>query len=244
MGHAVTMLERTEVIGGQQSLAAASPGGAAIADGLLRNVRRTIAEVDVRLGVEATSSMLRELRADAIVVTTGARPFEPELPLDGMAVAQAWDALAAPGSFAGRVVIADWGGDPAGVNAAETLVAAGARVTLCVASAAFGESVHQYRRNLYLQRLYRAGVEIRMHLVLGGVADGVACFGNAFAPELETTIDADWLILALGRVPNDTLAPELAAAGMTVEEAGDCLSPRSLEEAVLEGTLAARRLFA
>jgi hypothetical protein len=30
--------------------------------------------------------------------------------------------------------------------------------------------------------------------------------------------------------------------GIPCERAGDCLSPRSLEEAVLEGTLAARRV--
>ena len=51
-------------------------------------------------------------------------------------------------------------------------------------------------------------------------------------------------MLALGRVPEDKLAPELAEAGLRVEEAGDCVSPRSLEEAVLEGTLAARRAVA
>ena len=48
-------------------------------------------------------------------------------------------------------------------------------------------------------------------------------------------------MLALGRVPEDTLAPALRDAGLEVEEAGDCLSPRSLEEAVLEGALAAGR---
>jgi hypothetical protein len=51
-------------------------------------------------------------------------------------------------------------------------------------------------------------------------------------------------VLALGRVPVDALAPDLRAAGLRVEEAGDCLSPRSLEEAVLEGTGAARAVFA
>jgi hypothetical protein len=34
------------------------------------------------------------------------------------------------------------------------------------------------------------------------------------------------------------LAEELAALGLPVREAGDCLSPRSAEEAILEGTLA------
>ena len=45
-----------------------------------------------------------------------------------------------------------------------------------------------------------------------------------------------------GRVPVDDLAPKLRSRGLRVEEAGDCRSPRSAEEAILEGTLAARRL--
>jgi len=240
-GHEVVVLERSERVGGQQALAAMSPGGAPIANGWLRNHERTLAAVDLRLSVDATVETVAALGPDAVVVATGARPYTPPLALDGVAVTQAWDAFADPGKCNGSVVIADWGGDPAGINAAEALAAAGTRVILCVASVAFGESVHQYRRNLYLQRLYRAGVEIRMHLELTGADDGAAVFRNAFARELETRLDADWLVLALGRVPEDMLAPTLVAAGMQVEEAGDCLSPRSLEEAVLEGTLAARR---
>jgi hypothetical protein len=67
---------------------------------------------------------------------------------------------------------------------------------------------------------------------------------NVFAPELVLRVPADLLVLAQGRVPEDALAPALVAAGLCIEEAGDCLSPRSLEEAVLEGTLAARRALA
>jgi pyruvate/2-oxoglutarate dehydrogenase complex dihydrolipoamide dehydrogenase (E3) component len=130
------------------------------------------------------------------------------------------------------------------LDVAEVLVGAGHEVTLAVASVTVGESVHQYRRNLYLQRLYRAGVVIGPHLELVRAEAGVVRLRNVFAPELERELEADALVLAQGRVPADELAPALVAAGLRVEEAGDCLSPRSLEEAVLEGTLAARRAFA
>jgi hypothetical protein len=109
-------------------------------------------------------------------------------------------------------------------------------VTLAVSSVAVGELVHQYRRNLYLQRLYRAGVRIVHHHEL---APGPV-LRNVFARELIEPVEADAVVLALGRVPVEVEAP----AGTRVERAGDCLSPRSLEEAVLEGTLAARRAVA
>ena len=110
-------------------------------------------------------------------------------------------------------------------------------MTLVVASVSVGEALHQYQRNLYLARLYRAGVRIEHHLELAGAESGFVTFRNLFAPELETSFPADLLVLALGRVPEDQLGPQLLARGLSVEEAGDCRSPRSLEEAILEGTL-------
>ena len=167
----------------------------------------------------------------------------PDLPLEGVEVVQSWAVLAEPPARQ-RVVVADWGGDPGGLDAAELARGAGCEVTLAVAAASVGEGVHQYRRNLYLQRLYRAGVDVLHHHELAGAADGAVRLRNVFAPELERRVPADLLVLALGRVPVDGLALELRAAGLRVEEAGDCLSPRSLEEAVLEGTLAARTVLA
>jgi 2,4-dienoyl-CoA reductase-like NADH-dependent reductase (Old Yellow Enzyme family)/thioredoxin reductase len=245
-GHDVVLLERAERIGGQIVLAGRTPGGEELARSLAANYERLLvrAQVDVRLGVDAGVDDVEALAPAGVVVATGARPFAPPLP-SGVETVQAWDVLADGDLAAGRrVVVADWGGDPSGLDAAELLRTAGNEVTLAVASVAAGEGVHQYRRNLYLQRLYRAGVDVRHHLRLVGGDGGSVRFQNVFAPELEVELPADLLVLALGRVPLADLAPALAERGLHVEEAGDCLSPRSLEEAILEGTLAVRRVSA
>ena len=162
----------------------------------------------------------------------------PEVALDGVSVEQAWAILTGPVPAAARVVVADWGGDASGLAAADLLAGAGCLVTLAIGSAALGETLHQYQRNLYAQRLYRAGVRIEHHLDLAGAGPEGVRFRNLFAPELETVLPADLLVLAYGRVPERGLAEELAGRGLAVAEAGDCLSPRSAEEAILEGTLA------
>jgi NADPH-dependent 2,4-dienoyl-CoA reductase/sulfur reductase-like enzyme len=239
-GHDVVVLERSDRIGGQLALAGAAPGSAVTAARLAANH----ADVEVELETEATPESVLALSPDAVVVATGARPFEPRLEVDGVDVIQAWDVLAGGGPAGRRVVVADWGGDPTGLDTAELLRAAGNEVTLALASVTAAESVHQYRRNLYLQRLYRAGVVLAQHQELVGASGGSVRFRNAFARELETSFPADVLVLALGRVPEDELAAALAAAGLRVVEAGDCCGPRSLEEAVLEGTLEVRRVFA
>jgi hypothetical protein len=57
-------------------------------------------------------------------------------------------------------------------------------------------------------------------------------------------LEAETLVLALGREPVDDLVGALNALDVPVRAAGDCLSPRSAEEAILEGTLAAREVAA
>ncbi|MGH2994815.1 MAG: FAD-dependent oxidoreductase [Gaiellaceae bacterium] len=240
-GHEVVLLERGKRIGGQLALAGAAPMHTEVARTLRRNYEQLLEGVEVQLEVEADEAAVLVPAPDAAVVATGARPFVPELALEGVDVVQAWDVLAAPRPRGRRVVIADWGGDAAGLACAELLNAAGNDVTLALGSAAFGEAIHQYQRNVYAARLYRGGVRIAHHLELAGTEPGRVHFRNLFAPELETALAADLLVLALGRVAERGLAERLAARGLELHEAGDCLSPRSAEEAILEGTLAARR---
>jgi 2,4-dienoyl-CoA reductase-like NADH-dependent reductase (Old Yellow Enzyme family) len=237
-GHDVVVLERTARLGGQIALAGAAPGGASLAAVFLDNARRQLAEagVEVRLDTRATAALVLELAPAAVIVATGARPHRND-------PTSAWDVLAGRLPDGETVLVVDWGGDLSGVDAAEVLAAAGRTVTLAVTSVAAAEGVHQYRRNLYLQRLYRAGVTILHHFELVSVAGTAASLRNVFAPEIVQTIHVDAVVLALGRVPEDSPAAELRQHGLAVEEAGDCLSPRSLEEAVLEGTLAARVLI-
>jgi len=238
-GHKVLLLERADCLGGQVALAGRAPAGRELASRFLDNAERHLAQagVEIMLG----TSDLEAASPEALVLATGARPYrEADLEIEGLTALDAWDVLAGAPVPDGPVVVADWGGDPSGVDAAEILAAAGRDVTLAVASVAVGELIHQYRRNLYLQRLYRAGVRILHHHRLEAAEDGRAHLTNVFAPELTLELPAAVVVLALGRVPVEVEPPP----GIPVERAGDCLSPRSLEEAVLEGTLAARRVVA
>jgi 2,4-dienoyl-CoA reductase-like NADH-dependent reductase (Old Yellow Enzyme family)/thioredoxin reductase len=237
--HEVVLLEREQHLGGQIALAGAAPGGEELARRFLDNAERHLvaAGVEVRLGADDLSG----LDPEAVVLATGARPYRDNgLRLEGVSVLHAWDVLGGRLPDGAHALVADWGGDPGGLDAAEVLAAAGKQVTLAVSSAAVGEPVHQYRRNLYLQRLYRAGVRILHHHELESAGDGEARLRNVFARELVTLVGTDAVVLALGRVPVEVDPPP----GVPVEHAGDCLSPRSLEEAVLEGTLAAQRVVA
>jgi 2,4-dienoyl-CoA reductase-like NADH-dependent reductase (Old Yellow Enzyme family)/thioredoxin reductase len=245
-GHEVVLLEWGDRLGGQAALAGAAPMHAELARTLARNYGRLLeaANVEVRVEAEADPGSIADFAPDAVVVATGARPYEPDLALAGVESVQAWDVLRGPRPRGRRVVVADWGGDASGLACADLLDAAGNDVTLAVGSAALGETLHQYQRNLYAERLYRAGIRIEHHLELVGAEQARVRFRNLFAPELESELQADLLVLALGRVPERSLAEALADEGLEVHEAGDCLGPRGLEEAILEGTLAAQAVGA
>jgi 2,4-dienoyl-CoA reductase-like NADH-dependent reductase (Old Yellow Enzyme family)/thioredoxin reductase len=242
-GHEVIVFERAARMGGQVQLASGTPAHSEQAAALFANYQSLLDEgnVDFRLRVAASTEEIAALRPDLVIVATGARPAPPRQELAGIQVLQVWDVLAGERPE-GRVLIADWGGDPAALDCAELLAGEGYEVTLAVGAALPGETVHQYARNQYLARLARANVRIEHYLGLHSADDGVVRFRHIFAPELEHTIKSDALLLSLGRMPNDELFAHLRERGdLTVQAAGDCRSPRGLEEAILEGTLAARQ---
>jgi 2,4-dienoyl-CoA reductase-like NADH-dependent reductase (Old Yellow Enzyme family)/thioredoxin reductase len=243
-GHDTVLLERADAIGGQVTIAASSPGHAEQALALAANYTTLLrdASVSVRLGTTASAESIAVLAPDLVILATGAAPAPARQPLDGIEVLQAWDVLAGRSRPSGHVIVSDWGGDSVALDCAEVLAADGCQVTIAVGAVMPGESVHQYARNQYLGRLARAGVTIADRHGLLSAAAGEVTFANVFAPEVVTTLRADGLVLSHGRVPEDGLYAELLGrvGPAAVVTAGDCRSPRGLEEAILEGTLAAR----
>ena len=92
------VLERSDRIGGQLALAGAAPMHEEVALSLARNYERLLAAgaVELRLGTEADADSVAGLDPDLVVVATGARPYVPDIPLEGVATVQAWDVLAGP----------------------------------------------------------------------------------------------------------------------------------------------------
>lgn len=238
-GHDVVLLEQGE-LGGQVRLAGQSPTHAEMASTMLANYAQLLKAggVKVELGTRPDAAGIEAYEPDLVIIATGARPFSPRRPLPGVEVIQVWDILAGARPD-GELVIADWGGDPAALDCAEMLAQEGRAVTLAVGAVSPGETLHQYSRNVYIARLLRAGVRIENWLALDGTEPGKALFRNIFAPDLTRAIACEVLALSLGRVPNQELEAELETRGIRCVTVGDCRSPRTIEEAILEGTSAA-----
>jgi 2,4-dienoyl-CoA reductase-like NADH-dependent reductase (Old Yellow Enzyme family) len=234
-GARVTLLDSADMIGGQLRLAGLAPAHVETWELYRRSTtaRLQAAGVSLQLGVRADAGLAE--RFALVVMATGARPFAPAMESTGTALVQAWEAIREPEAVRGPALVADWGGGWEGLDATERLAGAGIPVTLACAASVPGETLHQYQRNLYLARLDDLGVEILHHHELAGgpVLRHVFSGRTSALPPVAT------IVLAQGRQPVDELWSALQSHPGAVR-AGDVLGPRTLEEAVLEGTLAVR----
>jgi 2,4-dienoyl-CoA reductase-like NADH-dependent reductase (Old Yellow Enzyme family) len=241
-GDDVTLVERDPDIGGQLRLAGLAPAHEELWERYRRSTlaRLRAAAVTLELGVAADADMASDF--DLVVLATGARPYRPSMPDRArFALRDAWDVIRDPVGVAGPVLVADWGGGWDGLDAVERLAGAGLKVTLACAASVPGETVHQYQRNLYLARLDRLGVAILHHTELA-VEEDELTLRHVFSGRSHPLPDATaTVVLAQGRVPADELWSDLEHHPGAVR-AGDVLGPRTLEEAVLEGTLAVQTL--
>ena len=234
-GHEVTLFEADEELGGQALIAARFPGRAEfrrLADNLAGEARR--AGVETLTGAALSSDLVRERGPDVVIVATGARDRPVPAEFDGHVVT-AWQAALDDVKAGDRVVIADRRLDWNALGAAEKLACAGHAVRLAVIGDVPGQNVPAGVRSHALGELDALGVEVRPHLALAGFAGGVARFRHTLSARSVDLLDVDTLVLAEGPVSDTSLEEELGDYAGIVRYAGDCLSPRSAEEAVLEG---------
>ncbi len=236
-GHAVTLLEADSMLGGQVRLAQMLPGRAEFG-GVTTNLEREAraAGVDIRLNTRATAETVNTHAPDAVILATGASPRS--IVLEGAEdghVVEAWDVISGLANVGGRVAIADWRGDWIALGVAELLAQNGCHVRLAVNGMTAGLSIPQYARDVWLGKLHTLGVEVTPYLRPYGVDNDSAYFQHTLSQEPVVFEGVDTLVTSLGHTSNDTLAKTLCDAGHEVTSIGDCLSPRTVEEAVLEG---------
>jgi 2,4-dienoyl-CoA reductase-like NADH-dependent reductase (Old Yellow Enzyme family)/thioredoxin reductase len=246
-GHRVGLYEASGRMGGQVLLAERLPhraefGGAAT--NLIAEVERH--EIDVHTRVTVDAALVEQERPDVVIVATGATPYRPELELDeAMPAFEAWEVITSNAADLpkGRIVVADWRCDWTGLGVADMVARSGGRkVTLCVNGYAPGETIQQYTRNAMLSAIYEANVEIITNVRLYGADEDTVYLQNTLTSQPVLVEDVAALVLALGHRQQDGLYHDLKENGVEVHAIGDCQSPRTVEEATLDGLRVASTL--
>ncbi|MCX6000447.1 MAG: FAD-dependent oxidoreductase [Chloroflexi bacterium] len=232
-GNRVTMLERSEALGGLLPLAALAPRKQYIGD-LIRYLIRQMSTlaVDVRLGTQATANLILSLHPDAAILAAGAEPLVPDIPgLDKANVAKAVDVLAGKVEVGQRVVVI--GGALLGCETAEILAAKGKQVTVTRRGLEMGTGLSEPLRRALLGRLAKAGVVLRPGVRYEGLTqEGLAIINRDGQTE---TIPADTVVLAAGSRPRIDLLQALEGKVPRIDRIGDCLEARGIRDAIHEG---------
>ena len=236
-GHDVTLFEKADRLGGQALLAQLLPGRmefGGIVSNLAREVER--AGVKVLLGTPVTADLVLEQAPDAFVIATGALPYRPVIPgSDSGQVVDAWQVLRDQVNVGASVVIADGRLDGVAMGLAERFARAGCRVRLAVAGYMAGQNLQAMVRDHWAGILYGLDVEVLTYLRIARVDGRDVAFEHVASRAPVSLTDVDTLVLALGQIQNAPLERELADWSGELHMIGDCLTPRTAEEAVLEG---------
>ncbi|MEB3367201.1 oxidoreductase [Saccharopolyspora mangrovi] len=226
-GRAVTLVEREEQLGGMVRRAAEVAGRGRVwqaIEWLEAEVRRL--GVEVRLGVEAGPA---ELAGREVVVATGSVPGPWGFKVEGGAVLDVVEALSADVS-AGPVVVHDPVGDHVGVGVAELLAARGVESAIVTQDQVVGTQLALTGDLADANaRLQRAGVALEKRSLLREVHPDHVVLEDVHTAETRERPAA--VVVHCGhRLPDETLE------GTRI---GDCVAPRTIHEAILEGRRAA-----
>jgi 2,4-dienoyl-CoA reductase-like NADH-dependent reductase (Old Yellow Enzyme family)/thioredoxin reductase len=247
-GHTVSLCEASPRLGGQALLAQLLPGRSEFG-GIVDNLKQEMlrAGVKIRLNPPVDRALLEKERPDAVIIATGATPFRPEKEIgmeisDDVHAVDAWQILRDEVNPGKNVVVADWRCDWVGLGVAQKLAQQGSMVRLCFDGETLGQNLQLYLRTHWAGVMHKLGVEVIPYARLYGADGDSVYFHHNGSGEAIICEGVDTLVIAQGHKQNTTLEDEIRDMGIETHLIGDCLSPRSAEEAVYEGLITAREV--
>lgn len=242
-GHEVLLLEKNTFLGGQLALAAKAPRRENLAEFIQwqeRELRRL--GVTVRMGFEASLDTVLAEKADAVVVATGSKPHIPEIPgrcLDHVFTAH--DVFLGRASIGSRVLILDDEAQQQGLSTAEFLLDQGKRVELVTRLFYAGLDIGITTLIPLYERVFAKGISVTPHSRVTAIEKGSVLVEHLYSRQTRR-IEADTVVVATTGRADDALYHLLRGRVKELHMAGDCVSPRKLHHALLEGIRVARDL--
>ncbi|CAB1063255.1 2,4-dienoyl-CoA reductase [NADPH] (EC [Olavius sp. associated proteobacterium Delta 1] len=245
-GHTVTVYEKDRRIGGQINLIKKRPGRQAMA-GVVRYLRHALAELEVPIVTDTrvNADFVAQQHPDAVVVATGSRPrpkpvpgnYGPPLVLD---VRQVLNESFAVGE---KVLFIDENGGHHATATVEFLANQGKNVHMVTSDLFIGIELGPLG-DLYLtrQRLLQLGVKFTSDVIIDKIEENVVKAREIFTNTPIRFEDFDTIILDMGNVAEDQLYRQLKGQIRELYRIGDCVAPRGIDMAILEGRQAGEQL--
>ncbi len=245
-GHRVTLLEKSEHLGGRLRLAAKQPKRQELAEFLNWQERQlNKRQIEIRRCCELTIDEIKAVGADDVIVATGSRPaetgFQRALPhvqsLPGVGqphVTSVEAALDDRASHGQKVLVIDDDGRWQGIGAALYLAEKGHQVTLLTSALHAGDQLaHTSSIGLLYKDFAAKGIEIITSSVVLAIQEKIVQIRDLISGE-EKDIAADSVVLATLPKSADELASALTEAALPHYTIGDCVAPRQATMAIYE----------
>jgi 2,4-dienoyl-CoA reductase (NADPH2) len=142
---------------------------------------------------------------------------------------------------AGRAEILDTLGDPVGMGVAEWLVERGWQVEIVTSDMFVGQRLTaSLELTAWNQRIAAKGITLRPQFETRQVTAHSVIGADRFDQQEMRLDNIDLVVDVSPEIPDETLYFALKTSGLRVFRAGDCVAPRYLSHAILEGYRAGR----
>lgn len=233
-GHMVTLVEKSAQLGGQVNLAEKLPGRAefgGVTTNLIQELKGT--DTEITLNIDIDSNYIQTLRPEIVVIATGALPRLPDVDVSETQLVTAWDAI--NNAMVGQnIAIADWACDWAGLGLAQKYAENGHHVRLYSGGSIAGESLQGIVRDQWIGELHALGVEMINFARFFGADGNTAYFQHMISKQPIMCDNIDTIVSCYAPQSNNQF-DWLDGLQAEVFYIGDAISPRTVEEAVLEG---------
>src|SRR6266516_6144320 len=257
-GREVVLYEREAVLGGTVALAAKGPGRGElqlITDYLVSELEQL--GVEVHTGIEVTVEMLRggspersewaqhDSFPHTVIIATGAYIGSGLLPIQGHDLPYVTDirrVLAGEPVDGQRVVVVDETDSHGVLSTVELLASAGKNVEVVTEDFYIGRDlVATHDLVLWKQRVLSHGIVVTPHTTVVRIEPGKVIVVDRFA-EGEREVPADSVVLGTYERPSQELYMALKDRIPHLLRIGDCVAPRRIEQAILEGRRAGEQV--
>jgi len=202
--------------------------------------------IEVYLGVEVTAEMVEHEHPDAVIIATGSLPMLPPIPGSELPhVATVWQVIqgektAQPGEY---VMVYDQLGFHQATGTAELLAEKGCKVEFVTPQFFVGGDLSvTLDIELWYRRTLAKGMQLTADHFLGSLGPNSATIINNYTGQPRQLENVALAVLVTPQAANDVLYHQLQGKVKQLYRIGDCLAPRRVENAILDGERVARAL--
>ncbi len=238
-GHQVQLLETSNKLGGQVLLAEKLPGRAEFG-GVTTNLTHELMQsnVEVHLNTEVDVNTIKNIDPHTIILATGATPRLPDVEVNGVDLVDSWSVIDGTQKVGQRVVIADWACDWSGLGIAQKLAMNGHHVRLLCGASVPGESLQGIVRDQWIGELHALDIEMIPFARFYGAQENTAYFQHMTSEQPIICENVDTIVSCYAPKSNNQhpwMENLMESLNVDIQLIGDAISPRTVEEAVLEG---------